>query len=97
MANISVLKTGHEDRVTAIDGNFYGKRLVTGSFDHKLKVFDIHDDKSIHEIDSWTAHDAHVLDVRFLDSVSQCRCNRTTRSNGFIPTTGSTWYQSATT
>ncbi|KAG8631366.1 hypothetical protein KVT40_000506 [Elsinoe batatas] len=57
-------KHGHQDLVLAVDYNFYGTRVVTASSDHKLKVWDRKDD-GWNEVDTWTAHDAEITDVKW--------------------------------
>ena len=46
--------------------DLYGKRRVTGSTDHRLKVFDRQLDASWKLIDTWRGHDAEILDVGVL-------------------------------
>ncbi|OCK82056.1 WD40 repeat-like protein [Lepidopterella palustris CBS 459.81] len=55
---------GHQDLVLAVDFNYFGTRMVTASSDHKLKVWDRKDD-SWNLVDSWKAHDAEVVDVKW--------------------------------
>jgi nucleoporin SEH1 len=55
---------GHSDLVLAVDFNFYGDRMVTASSDHRLKVWDKRDDNWV-LLDSWRAHDAEVVDVKW--------------------------------
>jgi nucleoporin SEH1 len=55
---------GHHDLVLAVDFNFYGNRMVTASSDHRLKVWDKKDEIWV-PIDSWRAHDAEVVDVKW--------------------------------
>lgn len=66
MATVNILESGHEDRVTVIDHNFTGNRILTGSFDHRLKVFDLQASNEPEVLDSWTAHDGHIIDVSLL-------------------------------
>lgn len=54
----------HTDLVLAVDFNFYGNRMVTASSDHRLKVWDKRDENWV-LIDSWRAHDAEVVDVKW--------------------------------
>lgn len=63
MATMNIFESGHDDRVTVIDHNFYGNRILTGSFDHKLKVFELRENNETEIVDSWTAHDGHIMDV----------------------------------
>ncbi|KAI9720236.1 MAG: hypothetical protein M1812_003054 [Candelaria pacifica] len=56
--------SGNEDIVTSIHFNLYGTRQVTASSDKTIKVFD--DIEGIWSlIDTWTAHDAEVLDAKW--------------------------------
>ncbi|EOD53070.1 putative nuclear pore protein [Neofusicoccum parvum UCRNP2] len=55
---------GHQDLVLAVDFNFFGTRMVTASSDHRLKVWDRKDD-AWSLVDSWRAHDAEVVDVKW--------------------------------
>lgn len=54
---------GHRDLITVTKFNFYGNRIVTASSDHRMKVWDLKDDKW-QLTDTWRAHDAEILDVR---------------------------------
>jgi len=60
----STFEHEHNDLVLAVDFNFYGTRMVTASSDHRLKVFD-KKDESWTLIDTWRAHDAEVVDVKW--------------------------------
>lgn len=55
---------GHQDLVLAVDFNFFGTRMVTASSDHRLKVWD-RKDEAWSLVDSWRAHDAEVVDVKW--------------------------------
>ncbi|KAL5115169.1 hypothetical protein ACEQ8H_006923 [Pleosporales sp. CAS-2024a] len=55
---------GHQDLVLAVDFNYFGTRMVTASSDHRLKVWDKRDD-SWTLVESWKAHDAEVVDVKW--------------------------------
>ncbi|KAF2264065.1 WD40 repeat-like protein [Lojkania enalia] len=55
---------GHQDLVLAVDFNYFGTRMVTASSDHRLKVWDKKDD-SWALIESWKAHDAEIVDVKW--------------------------------
>lgn len=50
--------------VLAAHYNSYGTRLVTGSADHKIRVFDLDDEKNWVAADAWRGHNGEVLDVR---------------------------------
>ena len=50
--------------VLAAHYNFYGTRLVTGSADHKIRVFDLDGEKNWVAADVWRGHNGEVLDVR---------------------------------
>lgn len=54
---------GHRDLITVTKFNFYGNRLITASSDHRMKVWDLHDDQW-QLVDTWGAHDAEIRDVR---------------------------------
>jgi nucleoporin SEH1 len=60
----STFEHGHSDLVLAVDFNFYGTRMVTASSDHTLKVYD-RKDESWSLIDTWRAHDAEIVDVKW--------------------------------
>lgn len=62
-------ETGHRDLVTVTKFNFYGNRIVTGSSDHRLKVWD-QKDGQWQLTDTWRAHDAEIRDVSPL--ISAC-------------------------
>jgi WD40 repeat protein len=72
-------ETGHQDRVTVIHTNFNGTRILTASIDHRIKVW--HRDSKTGErtlIDTFTAHDADIRDVRSLSLLccpDQVPCN----------------------
>ena len=51
------------DLVLAIDYNVSGTRLVTGSADHKIQVFDVNERGKLCLIDRWTAHNASISAV----------------------------------
>lgn len=51
------------DLVLAAHFNSYGTRLVTGSADHKIRVFDLDDEKNWVAADIWRGHNGEVLDV----------------------------------
>ncbi|KAK8207490.1 WD40-repeat-containing domain protein [Phyllosticta capitalensis] len=63
-AAFSVFDHGHQDLVLAVDFNFFGTRMVTASSDHRVKVWDRRDDAWT-LVDSWRAHDAEVVDVKW--------------------------------
>ncbi len=54
--------SGNEDIVTKARFNLYGTRQVVASSDKTIKVYDLKDGVW-NLIDSWTAHDAEVLEV----------------------------------
>ncbi|KAK4992781.1 hypothetical protein LTR50_000905 [Elasticomyces elasticus] len=62
-AYFSFAKT-HADLVLAFDVNLYGDRVVTASSDHRLSVWQRDDDKFT-RVDTWRAHDAEVIDVKY--------------------------------
>lgn len=65
MTQIEEFEPSHNDRVTALDINFDGTRILTASADHRLKVWE-RDPETAETIltDTWTAHDADIRDVR---------------------------------
>jgi len=62
--DMATFQHGHHDLVLAVDFNFYGTRMVSASADHHLKVWDRKED-SWALIDSWKAHDAEIVDVKW--------------------------------
>lgn len=60
--NFVDFESGHRDLVTVTKFNFYGNRIVTGSSDHRLKVWD-QKDGQWQLTDTWRAHDAEIRDV----------------------------------
>ena len=54
---------GRPRRTDTSNLDFYGKRKVTGSADHRLKVYDHLPDGQWKLIDTWRGHDAEILDV----------------------------------
>ena len=65
MDDIDQFEPAHEDRVTVLDANFDGTRLLTASTDHRVKVWS-RDPKTGERklIETFTAHDADIRDVR---------------------------------
>ncbi|KAF2113262.1 nucleoporin seh1 [Lophiotrema nucula] len=63
-SGITTFSHGHQDLVLAVDFNYYGNRMVTASSDHRLKVWTKHDE-SWSLVDSWKAHDAEIVDVKW--------------------------------
>ncbi|KAF1960746.1 nucleoporin seh1 [Byssothecium circinans] len=62
--NFQSFNHGHQDLVLAVDFNYFGTRMVTASSDHRLKVWDKKDDSWM-QIESWKAHDAEIVDVKW--------------------------------
>ncbi|KUL82369.1 hypothetical protein ZTR_09804 [Talaromyces verruculosus] len=60
--NFTDFESGHRDLVTVTKFNFYGNRIVTGSSDHRLKVWD-QKDGQWQLTDTWRAHDAEIRDA----------------------------------
>ncbi|RMZ75461.1 hypothetical protein DV738_g5448, partial [Chaetothyriales sp. CBS 135597] len=59
---------GHEDRVVVVHANFDGTRFLTGSLDHRIKVWNVNPktrERSL--LDTFTAHDAWIIDAKFTD------------------------------
>ncbi|KAL2419588.1 hypothetical protein ABEF95_003554 [Exophiala dermatitidis] len=66
MGKADEFETGHQDRVTVLHTNFNGTRILTGSIDHRIKVWD-RDVKTGERtlIDTFTAHDSDIRDAKF--------------------------------
>jgi nucleoporin SEH1 len=66
MAGSELVETGHNDRVTVVHSNFDGTKLLTGSIDHRIKVWEV-DPKTKERklLDTFTAHDADIKDVSY--------------------------------
>ncbi|KAI9830685.1 MAG: epoxide hydrolase, soluble (sEH) [Phylliscum demangeonii] len=62
---LDTIDHGHQDRLTAVHYSPDGRRKVTGSSDHRLKVFELQYDGSWKLIDSWRGHDAAILDAKW--------------------------------
>ena len=78
------LAHGSSDLVLAAHFNFYGTRLVTGSADHRIRVFDLDERAGWQIVDAWRGHNGEVLDVRWFSEV-RCLCapaEMFARSNG---------------
>ena len=60
------MEHGHKDMVGTASWNSYGTRCATGSADGKLKVFDRQKDGTLSLCDTWSAHNAEVLEVRIV-------------------------------
>lgn len=63
MSSLKEFDAEHHDRVTAIDVNFDGTRILTASIDHRIKVWTRERDGSKTLLDTFTAHDADIRDV----------------------------------
>ena len=70
MSSFSCLKHGHKDMVGTASWNSYGTRCATGSADGKLKVFDRLKDGTLSLCDTWSAHNAEVLEVRSISRLT---------------------------
>jgi nucleoporin SEH1 len=57
------LPPSSKEVVLAAHFNKYGTRLVTGSADHRLRVFDLQDSGDWQRTDVWRGHNAEILDV----------------------------------
>ncbi|KAI9751321.1 MAG: epoxide hydrolase, soluble (sEH) [Lichina confinis] len=55
----------HQDVVTVLSYDYYGKRKITGSADHRLRVYDRQGDGSWRLIDTWRGHDAEIIDAKW--------------------------------
>jgi hypothetical protein len=82
-------ETGHNDRVTVVHSNFNGTKILTGSIDHRVKVWER--DRRTGErtlLDTFTAHDADIRDVS-CSSLVHChlrtRCRQYLRSRSLTP------------
>ena len=66
MTKIQELETNHYDCITVIDHNLTGKRLLTASADHRVKVYEraTVDSEPLLK-DTWTAHNADIRDVSY--------------------------------
>lgn len=64
MAKAAEFTTGHYDRVTVLHTNFNASRILTGSIDHRIKVWN-RDPKTGERtlLDTFTAHDSDIRDV----------------------------------
>lgn len=58
---------GAADIVLAVAFNSSGTRIALGSADHKIRVYDIEQDRSWNLVDQWRGHDAEVLDASLSD------------------------------
>ncbi len=64
MASAQPFDPGHNDRVTVCAVNFDGKLMLTGSIDHRIKVWELDsttDERTL--VDTFTAHDADIKAV----------------------------------
>ena len=66
---------GAADIVLAVAFNSSGTRIALGSADHKIRVYDVEQDKTWTLVDQWRGHDAEVLDASLSD-LHQC-CSHT--------------------
>ncbi|KAI9873661.1 MAG: epoxide hydrolase, soluble (sEH) [Pleopsidium flavum] len=56
---------GHHDNPQAVNYNFHGDRLVTGSSDHHLKVWNKQGPGQWQLVDTWRGHDAEIMEVKW--------------------------------
>ena len=64
MTKIQDFETNHYDRITVVDHDLTGKRLLTASADHRVKVYERATADSDPVLkDTWTAHNADIRDV----------------------------------
>lgn len=62
---VDEFETGHADRVTVLDINFDNSRILTGSIDHRIKVWDRDRDTGKKVlVETFAAHGADIRDVR---------------------------------
>lgn len=61
----TLLQYGHRDMAEAVAFNSYGDRFASSSVDGKIKVYNRHKDGSWNLCDTWGAHTAEILEVRF--------------------------------
>ena len=64
MASAQPFDPGHNDRVTVCAVSFDGKLMLTGSIDHRIKVWELDsttDERTL--VDTFTAHDADIKAV----------------------------------
>lgn len=54
---------GHRDMVECSSFNSYGNRFAIGSADGKIKVFDRSSNGTWSLCDTWSAHNAEILEV----------------------------------
>ena len=74
MTRIQEFETDHHDQITVIDHNFTGKRMLTASADHRVKVYEraTLDSEPVLK-DTWTAHNADIRDVRYFSTGEKAR------------------------
>ena len=66
----TVVEHGAADLVLAAAFSPSGTRIALCSADHKIRVFDLDEDKNWSLLDQWRGHDAEVLDVSSSQSFS---------------------------
>lgn len=65
MSLMEEFEPGHNDRVTVLNVNYDGTRILTASIDHRVKVWNrnkVTGERSL--VDTFSAHDADIRDVR---------------------------------
>lgn len=64
MTRIQELEITHHDRITVVDHNLTGKRMLTASADHRVKVYEraTVDSEPVLK-DTFLAHNADIRDV----------------------------------
>ena len=65
MEEVEQFEPGHDDRVVVLHTNFDGSRMLTASIDHRVKVWGRDENTGERTlVDTFTAHDGDVRDVR---------------------------------
>ena len=59
----TVIEHGAADIILAAAFNHSGTRITLCSADHKIRVYDLDEEKRWSLVDQWRGHDAEVLDV----------------------------------
>lgn len=65
----TVVEHGAADIILAAAFNHSGTRITLCSADHKIRVYDLDEEKKWSLVDQWRGHDAEVLDVGSSHSV----------------------------
>jgi hypothetical protein len=81
-SNFVIQQHGHRDMVEAAAFNAYGNRMAIGCADGRMKVYDRQREGKWVLCDTWTAHNAEILEVKLSIFRMLVKSANTTRFTG---------------